>query len=303
MDGETMIKIVLAVLISFAVSGVFWYFIFYRKEKRLLGRLQKMIDSAKDGELRRTEISEEQYSALEDSLKQYLDNSILSGENRQKQKDMIQSLISDIAHQTMTPISNLKLYGQILSEESKNDEVVIDTILEQTEKLEFLIDSLVKLSRLENGIISVSQQKIELSALLEQVKTQYTVKAKEKNIILTICDTNLQANFDLKWTAEAIANIVDNAIKYTPCGGNVKISVEQYSFFVRIDIEDNGMGIEEEEIPKIFTRFYRSFSVVDQPGVGIGLYLAREIIQVQKGYIKVTSELGKGSIFSVYLPV
>lgn len=296
-------KIVFAALISFAVSGAFWYFIFYRKEKRLLDRLQNMIDAAKGGELRRTEISEEKYSALEDSLKQYLDSSILSGENQQKQKDIIQSLISDIAHQTLTPISNLKLYGQILSEESEKNEEIIETIKEQTEKLEFLIESLVKLSRMESGIISVNPKQIEISDLLEQLKSEYAVKAKVKNIILSVCDTQLKANCDLKWTAEAVGNIVDNAIKYTQEGGNVRIKVEQYSFFVRIDIEDDGIGIEEEEIPKIFTRFYRSFSVSDQAGVGIGLYLAREIIQAQKGYIKVTSEPGKGSVFSVFLPV
>lgn len=108
---------------------------------------------------------------------------------------------------------------------------------------------------------------------------------------------------DAKWTVEALGNIVDNAIKYTACRGNVQIKVEQYSFFVKIDIIDDGIGIEKEEIPKIFGRFYRSLSVADQPGVGIGLFLAREIIQAQKGYIKVTSKRGKGSTFSVFLPI
>lgn len=86
-------------------------------------------------------------------------------------------------------------------------------------------------------------------------------------------------------------------------GGNVQVKAEQYSFFVKIDIIDDGIGIEKEEIPKIFGRFYRSLSVADQPGVGIGLFLTREIIQAQKGYIKVTSEREKGSIFSVFLPI
>ena len=93
---------------------------------------------------------------------------------------------------------------------------------------------------------------------------------------------------------EALGNIVDNAIKYTACGGNVQVKAEQNSFFVKIDIIDDGIGIEKEEIPKIFGRFYWSLSVADQPGVGIGLFLAREIIQAQKGYIKVTSEREKG---------
>lgn len=245
-----MIWLIVTALAAFAVSGAFWYVMFYRREKRLLSKLQKMIDTAKSEGLNRTEISEEKYSALENSLKQYLDESLLAGENRQKQKDMIQSLISDIAHQALTPVLNLKLYGQILSEGREDNREAVDTILEQTEKLEFLIDSLVKLSRLESGIISVCPKMIKISDLLKQVKSQYTEKSKEKNI----------------------------------------------------DIKDTGIGIAEEEIPKIFTRFYRSFSVADQEGVGIGLYLAREIIRAQKGYIKVISKPGEGSVFSVFLP-
>ena len=140
-----MIWLIITVLTAFIVSGAFWYVVFYKREKRLLSKLQEMIDTAKGGELNRTEISEEKYSALENSLKQYLDESLLAGENRQKQKDMIQSLISDIAHQTLTPVSNLKLYGQILSEGNENNKEVVDTILEQTEKLEVLSNSLVNL--------------------------------------------------------------------------------------------------------------------------------------------------------------
>lgn len=297
-----MIWLIITVLTAFIVSGAFWYVVFYKREKRLLSKLQEMIDTAKGGELNRTEISKEKYSALENSLKQYLDESLLAGENRQKQKDMIQSLISDIAHQTLTPVSNLKLYGQILSEGSEENREAVDTILEQTEKLEFLIESLVKLSRLESGIISVCPKMIKISDLMKQVKNQYIEKSKEKNIDITISDTDFEAMYDLKWTAEAVGNIVDNAIKYTPQGGRVDITVQEYSFFVRIDIKDTGIGIDEEEIPKIFTRFYRSFSVADQEGVGIGLYLAREIIRVQKGYIKVISKPGEGSVFSVFLP-
>ncbi len=297
-----IVKIILLVVI-FALSGAFWYGFFYQREKRLLNWLQHMLDCAVNGELDRTEISEQKYSALENSMKQYLDSSLLAGKNQQEQKAVIQKLISDIAHQTLTPISNLKIYGEILSENSSENQEEIATILEQTEKLDFLIQSLVKLSRMESGIIAVHQEDTAIGQMLEAVHQQFAAKAGDKDISLSLCDTDLHALCDAKWTVEALGNIVDNAIKYTPDGGNVSIKAEQYSFFVRIDISDNGIGIEKEEIPKIFGRFYRSLSVADQPGVGIGLFLAREIIQAQKGYIKVTSETGKGSTFSVFLPV
>ena len=262
-----------------------------------------MLDCAIDGELERTEISEEKYSALENSMKQHLDSSFLARKNQQEQKEVIQKLISDIAHQTLTPISNLKIYGEILSETNHENQEEIATILEQTEKLDFLIQSLVKLSRMESGIIAVHSEDTTIAQMFASVQQQFNVKVREKNITLSLCDTDLHVRCDPKWTVEALGNIVDNAIKYTACGGNVQVKAEQNSFFVKIDIIDDGIGIEKEEIPKIFGRFYRSLSVADQPGVGIGLFLAREIIQAQKGYIKVTSERGKCSIFSVFLPI
>ena len=134
-----MIETIMLIVVIFVLSGVFWYSFFYQKEKNLLNRLQQMMDCAIDGELERTEVSEEKYSALENSMKQYIDSSFLAGKNQQEQKEVIQKLISDIAHQTLTPISNLKVYGEILSEVSNENQEEIATILEQTEKLDFLI--------------------------------------------------------------------------------------------------------------------------------------------------------------------
>ena len=114
-------------------------------------------------------------------------------------------------------------------------------------------------------------------------------------------DTDAFAVFDFKWTAEALANIVDNAIKYTE-HGTITISAVSYEMFARIDISDTGSGIPETEQAKIFARFYRSNSVQKQEGVGIGLYLARQIISGEGGYIKVASVPGKGSTFSIFLP-
>lgn len=298
-----MIELIILIVGIFVLSGIFWHSIFYQKEKKLLNRLQQMLDCAIDGELERTEISEEKYSALENSMKQHLDSCFLARKNQQEEKEVIQKLISDIAHQTLTPISNLKIYGEILSETNHENQEEIATILEQTEKLDFLIQSLVKLSRMESGIIAVHPEDTTIAQMFASVQQQFNVKVREKNITLSLCDTDLHVLCDPKWTVEAIGNIVDNAIKYTARGGKIKIKAGQYSFFVKIDITDNGIGIEKEEIPKIFGRFYRSMSVTDQPGVGIGLFLAREIIQAQNGYIKVTSEREKGSTFSVFLPI
>lgn len=107
---------------------------------------------------------------------------------------------------------------------------------------------------------------------------------------------------DRKWTSEALFNILDNAVKYTPEGGQIRVSVESWEMYVKIDIADTGIGISEQHQGAIFKRFYREDIVHDVDGIGIGLYLAREIVTLQGGYIRVTSEVGRGSTFSVFLP-
>jgi signal transduction histidine kinase len=195
------------------------------------------------------------------------------------------------------------LYSELLLEDElpASARANAETINHQSEKLCFLIDSLVKLSRLENGIIALSPQHTALQPMLQSIVQQYSAKAEEKGLSLEHNSTDIFAIFDPKWTAEALANIVDNAIKYTEYG-RITISVESYEMFVRIDISDTGKGISEDEQPKIFTRFYRSKNVQKEEGVGIGLYLAREIISSEGGYIKVSSTPAKGSTFSVFLP-
>ena len=137
--------------------------------------------------------------------------------------------------------------------------------------------------------------------MLLSIAEQYAVKAAEKGLAFHLQDTDISGTFDPKWTAEALANIVDNAVKYTE-QGSITISALSYEMFVRIDVSDSGIGISESEQAQIFSRFYRSKNVQEQEGVGIGLYLARQIISSEGGYIKVASVLGKGSTFFVFLP-
>jgi signal transduction histidine kinase len=169
--------------------------------------------------------------------------------------------------------------------------------------LNFLIAALVNLSRLETGIIAVTPTPEPVNKLLDQVGKQIKPYADAKQISLEIEDTPHQACYDLKWGCEALYNILDNAVKYTPDGGQICINVNAYEMFCRIAITDTGIGIAEEEHGRIFQRFYRSPAVATKEGVGIGLFLSRQIITAMGGYIKVTSQLGEGSVFSVFLPV
>lgn len=128
--------------------------------------------------------------------------------------------------------------------------------------------------------------------------------AENKQIDVSIeCPEDLTVAHDSKWTTEALFNLLDNAVKYTPAGGKIDVTVEQWEMYLEIKVTDTGKGISESNQAAIFRRFYREEEVHEQPGVGIGLYLARDIITQQGGYIKVVSESGKGSAFSIMLPL
>ena len=273
------------------------------RSKRILDSIEKMLHMAMNDEFSAETFDEGRLSKLESELAAFLSSSSISAKNIENERDKIKSLISDISHQTKTPIANLILYSELLenSELSGVDRTNAEAIHAQAEKLRFLIDSLVKLSRLENGILALEPQETPLMPLLEDIVRQFEEKAEKKGLKLELNKTDAKAVIDAKWTHEAIANIVDNAIKYTE-NGCIKISVNPYEMFVRVDIKDTGIGISEEEHSKIFKRFYRGTEVKQKEGVGIGLHLAREIISGEGGYIKLSSAPGEGAIFSVFLP-
>ena len=215
----------------------------------------------------------------------------------------VKTLIADISHQTKTPVSNLLLYTELLKEKEllPENREYLQAIQTQAEKLSFLIQSLVKLSRLETGIISLHPKEQDIKGMVEDIVDSYRERAEAKD--LQLCDNSghAMAYFDRKWTSEALGNIVDNAVKYTS-SGRIEIRTKKYELFTAVEVEDTGPGLNENEISEIFGRFYRGEEVQDKEGVGIGLYLSREILSQEGGYIKVTSEKGKGSVFSLFLP-
>ena len=230
-------------------------------------------------------------------------------ENRRKvdeERQELQMLVSDISHQVKTPVSNLKmvtdtLLARAVTEQERRD--FLQGVRSQTDKLEFLFQALVKTSRLETGAIRLEKKDGLLIDTLAQAMSGIVYGAEKKGIAVSVqCPEDLRVSHDSKWTAEALFNLLDNAVKYTPAGGQISVSVEQWEMYVKLDVADTGKGIPESSQAAIFRRFYREEEVHNQPGVGIGLYLAREIITQQGGYMKVTSELGRGSTFSVFLP-
>lgn len=291
---------------GFICIGIIIYFI--KREKRVTGRMQDMLDKAVLGIFEDKYLDESKISLLENTMWRYICSNKMLYTELSKQKEQLQKLVSDISHQAVTPVSNIILYSQLLEEEllaienrnSKEASEDVQAIIEQAGKMDFFLQMLIKLSRLEDGIISVKPEQQSIEYILQALEQQYSLKAYQKNIEFKIQNSIETAVFDKKWTTEAVANIVDNAIKYTPEGGKVSVNVIPYSMFLRLDVSDNGIGIKESEQGKVFTRFYRSGAVHTEQGTGIGLYIAREVMIAQNGYIKVTSEEGKGSTFSLF---
>ena len=280
--------------------------VFYsrRRTARLLARLDEMLAAAMDGSFTERRFDESRLSALESRLAQYLAASSVSAQNLQAQKDQISALVSDISHQTRTPVANLQLYAQLLAEQPLGPEgrACAEAIETQAQKLQSLIEALVKTSRLESGVLTLHPAPGELAPMAERAAAQYAPKAAAKGLSLTVGPIAGSAVFDPKWTEEALCNLLDNAVKYTPAGGAVTVSVQVYELFAAVRVRDTGPGIPEDEQARIFGRFYRAPAAYQAEGVGIGLYLARQIAAGQGGYLKVESVPGAGSTFSLYLP-
>ncbi len=297
----------LGVLGIMALAALLLGLWFWLDARRTVRRLDRMLSTAIDGGFGEESFDESAPSALESRMARFLNGSARSLRGVQRQRESIQRLLSDISHQTKTPLTNLRLYSTLLMEEelTPRQREQAQVIFQQSEKLSFLIETLVKLSRLETDVLAVTPKSQPLSPLLERAASQAKAAAEQKGIALQLHlqqQAEMRALYDLRWTAEALGNLLDNAVKYTPPGGCIQVSATQYELFCRIDVRDNGIGIAEEEQAQIFGRFYRGRQVREQEGLGIGLYLAREIAQKQGGYLKLSSRPGQGSTFSLYLP-
>lgn len=274
-----------------------------RYVRRTLNNLDSMIIKALDGEFSEDDYDESLKSSIETKFARYLAASSKSFNGVKEEKERIKTLISDISHQTRTPVANIRLYTQLLGEQNLGEESrdCLEALESQTEKLQMLIEALVKTSRLETGILELHTKPESLKNIVERSVEQYRPKADEKNIKLEAFTSDISAVCDAKWTEEAVCNLLDNAVKYTPDGGNITVRMSEYEIFCRIDVTDDGNGISEEEQPKIFGRFYRGKDVYNKQGVGIGLYLTRQIVSNEGGYMKVISSEGNGSTFSIFL--
>ena len=298
---------------TLTLCAFFWIWLlvlfFGKRLSHFTSNLCRTLDNMIDGneELQKSNDSETLFARINHRLIRLYE---IMQKNRHKvdmERQELQMLISDISHQVKTPVSNLQMVTDTLltkpvSEEERMD--FLQGIRSQTDKLDFLFQALVKTSRLETGAIRLEKKDSSLFHTLAQAMSSIVYAAEKKEIAVSVdCPENLIISHDSKWTSEALFNLLDNAVKYTPSGGKISVSVVLWEMYVEVKVTDTGKGISESNQASIFRRFYREEEVHEQQGVGIGLYLAREIVTRQGGYIKVVSEPGHGSEFSIMLPV
>lgn len=225
-------------------------------------------------------------------------------EHATKEKEVIKRLIGDISHQLKTPFASMKMYTELLEDDSLSKDEISKYVYEiktQNEKMEWMIASLLKTSRLESGAIEFKAERLMIKqTIADSVGAMYPL-LEEHNIEIYIDDfQDLALLHHRKWTIEVLNNIIENAIKYSKKNSKIVISVEKLDLYTIIKIRDFGLGIKKEDHSLIFNRFYRGDHAENYKGAGIGLFLSSSIMAKQGGYIMVDSELGRGSVFSIY---
>lgn len=291
------IGLCIAILILLLWMG--WFFSQWKKLEEILFHFQSgMTESVSD-------VEETRESRLVSELGQILRRASLAEKKAQQEKNEVMALISDLSHQLKTPLANIILDTELMEQGNPDDSQQKEFIRHtraQALKMQWLMQNLLKASRLENGIIRFQAENTGIKQTIARSVSAVYAQASRKNIEIRVEDFQDVTLFhNPKWTSEAIANVLENAVKYSPENSRVEIRIRRQDLYTGLLISDQGMGIPETEYNKIFQRFYRGKQVQNEEGTGLGLYLTQLILQSEQGYMTVSSRKGQGSTFSIFL--
>ena len=224
-------------------------------------------------------------------------------ENQRQTKEFLQDIISDVSHQIKTPLSALKMYHEII-ESHKDDAATVSSFTEKSQReikrMEDVIYTLLKLARLDAGIIQMEKAEENVSILMQDVLERFETWAEREHKTITLSGKeDVILSCDALWVSEAIGNIIKNALEHTETGGHIGVEWSQSPLMTQIEISDDGKGIHPEDLYNIFKRFYRSRLSSDVHGIGLGLPLAKSIVEAHGGTISVTSTPGMGTTFTL----
>ena len=244
-------------------------------------------------------------SKVQMKLKRLEEITAAAARESEAREQEVQGIISDLSHQLKTPVANIEMYcdtamNPVITEDERAK--CMEVLKDQVGKLDFLVQAMIRMSRLEQNIISLHPDTVSLRHLLDKALQGVRRKAAEKKISLEIlCDEDVILLCDEKWTAEALFNVLDNAVKYSPSGSGVAVRCERLEIYTKIEIKDEGIGISPEHAADVCKRFFREEKAAKTEGVGIGLYLTREILEKENGYLKISPGERAGTAVSVYL--
>lgn len=301
-------KAAAAALLLVAVFFAYRYARLKRQVGAFTSRMEESFDRMLAGEPaedRDTDTEDTLFGKLNERLGRAWQIFERRGQENLAERQKLQELISDIAHQSRIPLANQSLCLDTLREETLSQEgrQALNGLQSAGARIGFLLESMIKLSRLETGVIRIKKDKDDLMDTIRLALVPAVPLAAKKQIDLYIDgDASVKVRHDGRWTAEAVLNLLDNAVKYTDEHGRIAVSVRRREVFTEICVSDTGKGIAPERQAQVFLRFYREPEVHAQEGIGIGLYLTRKIIEMQDGYVDVVSRPGEGAAFRIYIP-
>lgn len=295
--------LLLSLLTVFAILTL--CFLYFRRQNRMLedavsqinaylaGDVNARIECDNEGELYRLFHSVNSLAAVLNA----------HATNEAREKEFLKNIISDISHQLKTPLAALNIYNGLLQDEAEELPAIKEFAAlseQELDRIETLVQNLLKLIKLDAGSIVLEKGMENVADMMRDIELHFTYRARQeqKKIVLSGSD-NIGLLCDRDWLIEAIDNIVKNALDHTEKGDTVYIEWKALSSAVQISVKDNGCGIHPEDLYHIFKRFYRSRFSKDKQGIGLGLPLAKTIVEAHSGTIEVGSELGKGTTFTI----
>jgi signal transduction histidine kinase len=294
----------LAVLLFGAFLLCAFFIYFYRRQKAI-EKANASIDAFMSGNTAVRLDSEDEggLSLLFYSVNKMATSLSAHLEAEKHTKEFLKNTISDISHQLKTPLASLKMYNEIIEEESGGSDTVRKFSQKSAgalERMDILIKNLLKIAKFDSGTVELNKRKINIKNIMEDVISAFETRAEREQKIITQNGSGSAVLFcDEDWLTEAIGNLVKNALDHTKAGGQICIEWKETPVITQIIIKDNGVGIHPEDIHHIFKRFYRSRFSNDKQGVGLGLSLAKSIVEAHNGTITAESIMGKGSVFTL----
>lgn len=290
-------------LAGVVMGGLLVWWFGRKKIGNIYQNLLQKLDRAIAGNFGDTVYDESMDAAVSERLNRLVQISGLNQGRAERERDFVKSLISDISHQVRTPLANITLYLGLLREQKLKDDAMVlaEKIGEQSDRLGFFMKALVRSAYAEQEMISIHPEMVNVEEMIDAACQLVEMETMKKEICIVKEESGVCCYADKKWTVEALGNVLENAVKYSPKHTEIEVKVLLYESFVCIEVKDQGIGIREEEQGKIFERFYRSEAVRDEVGFGIGLYLVREVLSKQGGYAKVRSNVGEGTAIQLYL--